>query len=378
MPQPPPFCPNSTCSNHRTPPGAGWYRPFGAYHTRAYGKVKRYLCLACGKSFSDQTFSLSYYLHLKIDLKDLFFSLASCSGIRALARKHGVTDKAISNRIGRLSRQAIGTMAGLRPFQASGEDLVADGFESFILSQYSPNNIHHLMGASSQYVHACDLAHIRRKGRMTELQKRKRERLERGNPRVSGEIHASFDRICHAIRDLPSSRDTIVLHTDEKREYRAVLEANGYLEGRVKHRTTSSKQARTYHNPLWPVNYYDRELRKDQASMVRETTRWSQETNNCLERTYAYAGYHNFFKPFRIRQHDMRTHAEVAGFPAPKIASHQGRFFSDRFFYSKVSFNISEWLVWLRAYHTPFRSGFQALPAYVTGAERRRALPRAA
>jgi hypothetical protein len=378
MPQTPPFCPNACCTNHHAPPLRGWYRPFGAYHTQAYGRVKRYLCLECGKSFSDQTFSLSYYLHLTIDLQDLFSSLISCSGIRAMARKYGVTDKVISNRIGRLSRQTIGTMAGLRPFQESTEELVADGFESFIRSQYSPNNIHHLIGAASQYVHACDLAHLRRKGRMTEHQKRKRERLERKYPRLTGEIYASFDRICHAIRDLPISIDYFVLHTDEKTEYRAVLKANKYLDGRVRHKTTSSRKARTFYNPLWPVNYYDRELRKDQASMVRETTRWSQETNNCMERTYAYAGYHNFFKPFRIRQRDTRTHAEVAGFPVEKIASHQRRFFSDRFFYSKVSFNISEWLVWLRAYHTPFRSGFQALPAYVTGAERRRALPRAA
>ena len=104
---------------------------------------------------------------------------------------------AVDRDVGRLARQAIGTMASLRPFQSSAEELVADGFESFVRSQYCPNNIHHLIGSESQYVHACDLAHMRRKGRMTGRQKRKRERLEKTDAGVSGEIGASFERSSH-------------------------------------------------------------------------------------------------------------------------------------------------------------------------------------
>lgn len=380
----PPFCPNRECANHHAPAGKNWHRPYGAYHTKAYGTVKRFACRRCGKSFSGRTFRLSYYLHLKLSFRDILFCLASCMGLRAMGRLYGVTDKVISNRIGRLARQAIGTMASLRPFQSSAEELVADGFESFVRSQYCPNDIHHLIGSESQYVHACDfahlgrdLAHLRRKGRMTGRQKCKRERLEKTDAGVSGEVYASFERICQAIGDLPAS-GTIVLHTDEKKEYRAVLEANHYLGGRVQHRTTPSRKARTRSNPLWPVNDYDRELRKDQVAMVRESTRWSQETNNCMERMYAYAGHHNVYKPYRIWQRDTRTHAEVAGFDVGRIESLKRRFFRDRYFYSKVGFNASEWLVWLRAYHTPFRSGWRELPEYVTGEPRRRSFRRAA
>jgi hypothetical protein len=247
---------------------------------------------------------------------------------------------------------------------------VADGFESFIHSQYSPNNIHHLLGKESQYVHACDLAHLRRKGRMTDHQKLKREQLEKGKPSVAGEVHTSFERICHTIEDLAGTSRNIVLHTDNKKEYRTVLATNRYLDGKVTHLTTSSRKARTFRNPLWAVNYYDRELRKDQASQARETTRWSQEANNCMERMYAYAGYHNFWKPFRIKQRDNRTHAEVAGFDPNRIRLFKKSFFTERFFFSKVLLNASEWLVWLRAYRTPFRQCYQYLPGYVTCQER--------
>jgi hypothetical protein len=378
MAPPPPFCPNPACGNHTRPDGKNWYRPFGWYKTKAHGRVKRYACQRCKKSFSEQTFRLSYYLHRTIDFRDLLLRLCACSGIRAMARSYHVTDKVIANRIGRLARQVIGVTAGLRLSGECEEALVADGFESFIRSQYSPNNIHHLIGQASQYVYACDLGHLRRKGRMTDEQKRKRERLEKGEPSVSGELSASFERICQTVDDLAGAGGSIVLRTDEKKEYRAVLEANKYLDGKVTHLTTSSRAARTFLNPLWAVNYYDRELRKDQATQVRETTRWSQEANNCMERMYVYAGYHNLFKPFRIRQRDSRTHAEMAGYDSKRIRCWLKTFFTKRFFFSKVAFGVSEWLVWLRAYRTPFRSCYQYLPGYVTGKERLISLARAA
>lgn len=378
MPQIPPFCPNRACPNHHVPAATIWFIHFGSYHSKAHGRVSRFACRRCGKSFSEQTFRLSYYLHRTIDFKDLFYRICACTGIRAIARSYGVTDKVISNRVGRLARQAMGMMSDLRPFQWSSESVAADGFESFIRSQNSPNNIHHLIGTKSQYVHACDLAHLRRKGRMTAHQKHIRQRLEQSDPGVGGEVARSFERICYTLRDLAEKHGHLVLHTDEKREYKSVLDANRHLSGMVRHITTSSRKARTYGNPLWPVNYYDRELRKDQANHVRETVRPSQEANNCMERAYLYAGFHNFFKPFRIKERDTRTHAEMAGFDVPTIGLRRRTFFTRRYFFSRVMPSASEWLVWLRAYRTPFRDGYQELPAYVTGEVRVRSSDRVA
>ena len=370
MAQTPLFCPNKECPNHHTPTAKRWYRPFGFYSTKAHGIIARYACRQCRKSFSQQTFRLSYYLHLTISFKDLFLRLCACSGIRALARSYGVSDKVITNRIGRLARQSMGMMAKVREIQHFGEALVADGFESFIHSQYSPNNIHQLIGKDSQYVYACDLAHLRRKGRMSDRQKRMRQRLERSDMGMAAELPASFGRVCSLIHELARKCAPLELHTDEKREYQTVIASSGLLECGLKHLTTPSRQARTYRNPLWAVNYYDRELRKDQANHVRQTTRWSREANNCMERMYMYAGYHNFFKPFRIKHPDKRTHAEVAGTPATAIRALLRTFFTKRYFFSRISLSASEWQVWLRAYRTPFRPGFQILPAYVTGQPR--------
>jgi hypothetical protein len=372
MLQLPPFCPNIACENHTQPEGNDWFRLFGWYHAKAHGRVKRYACQKCGKTFSDQTFHLSYYLHLNIAFKDILSRLCACSGIRAVAKYYQVTDKVIDNRIGRLARQVIGVMAGLRGPQDCCEPLVADGFESFIHSQY----IHHLIGKDSQYVYAIDIAHIGRKRRLTDDQKLNPEQLEQGEVSVSGDVSASFERICHTINDL--AKGSIVLHTDEKNEYRTVLEANQYLDGKLTHLTTSSREERTFRNQAGVLNYYDRELRKNLSAQVRETTRRLPEVNNCMERMYAYAGYHNFMKTFRIGQRDIRTHAEKAGYDIKGIRFYLETFFTKRFFYSKVAFNASEWLVWLRAYWTPFRLSNQYMPGYVTCRPRLMPLARAA
>ena len=209
MPQIPPFCPRTTCRNHQAPTGKKWYYSIGRYHTKAHGPVQRFICRVCGKTFSEQTFRLSYYLHRKISFRAIFSNITACSGIRALARSFQVTDKVISNRVGRLARQAMGLMASLRSSQRFSEDVTADGFVSYIRSQYSPNNIHHLIGTDSQYVYACDLAYLRRKGRMTRYQKLKRRRLERTD-RVFGEISTSFQRICHTLHDLSLKKKHLI------------------------------------------------------------------------------------------------------------------------------------------------------------------------
>ena len=53
---------------------------------------------------------------------------------------------------------------------------------------------------------------------------------------------------------------------------------------------------------------------------------------------YVYAGYHNFFKPYRIKQRDLRSHAAVAGYDTGKIASCVKRLFTTRFYFSGAAF----------------------------------------
>jgi len=163
------------------------------------------------------------------------------------------------------------------------------------------------------------------------------------------------------VEDLVQTRkdQPTTLYSDQKKEYGRVL---GQLEltdspdpdpAVLKHETISSKLARTGSNNLFSVNYLDREFRKDQANHGRETVQFSRDVNNAMERMTVYAGYHNFFKKWRINARENHTHAEVAGYSKKTIKRLLKTLFTRRYFFSKVSFHSSDWRLWLRLYITP-------------------------
>jgi len=91
--------------------------------------------------------------------------------------------------------------------------------------------------------------------------------------------------------------------------------------GTYTHETINSKESRTYQNPLFPVNYIDRELRKDLANHVRETTRYAREANHMMDRVNVYLVDHNLNKKFRIKSKKEETswHWQEAGIPLEKV-----------------------------------------------------------
>jgi transposase-like protein len=347
------------------PRRGSWYQRDGTYASKCQGKrVQRFICKRCGKKFSTQTFSLDYGVKKRIPYRRVFDQINSGSGIRFLARNLGVTDKVITNRISRLARQAIGIHALLKNDFHLTEDLAADGFESFTWSQYFPNNIHLAVGKESQYLYGIDYAHIRRKGRMTEKQKLRRETLEKRWKAPPGDISASFARLVrHILRYRKENEgDPPVLYTDEKQEYRQVLKG---VEG-IRHLTISSHAARTVRNDLFAVNYYDREIRKDQSNHTRETVEFSRDVNNAMDRLWMYSAYHNYLKPYRTGRNGgkMPTHAECAGIPPGSILRVWKSFFTRRFFAGHLDLSDSQWYSWYRCYATPLKREVPWYPRY--------------
>ncbi|MCX7788486.1 MAG: hypothetical protein N2442_12415 [Spirochaetes bacterium] len=55
-----------------------------------------------------------------------------------------------------------------------------------------------------------------------------------------------------------------------------------------------SRRARTRSNPLFAVNYLDREVRKDAANHVRETTRGSRNVKDLMNRLALNQVVHNY------------------------------------------------------------------------------------
>ena len=99
----PPFCPNPRCDSHGDP-GAWRFVKKGFYvRNRAPRRIQKYRCSHCGRNFSSQTFSTTYWLRRPDLLAPTFHRLVSCSGFRQIAREFGVshtTIRRLSDRLG--------------------------------------------------------------------------------------------------------------------------------------------------------------------------------------------------------------------------------------------------------------------------------------
>ena len=359
----PPFCPNRNCPTHTEPldSNQSWFIRRGYRVTKAFGKVPKFQCRHCRTGFSSQTFSIDYWVHRPVPYPLIQNLLVGGSGIRQASRTLGVSTRLLANRHLRLARTSMVLHADGTDDFALKEPLVLDGFESFAFSQYYPNNLNLLVTGDSQFVLGMTGTVLRRKGRMTKAQKIRREKLEKLWKAPSNGIFKSckelFQYGCHL--SFGSRRLPIEFRTDEKQEYGWAL---GKLEpygswreaGLLVHSTTPSKQSRTCENPLFPVNYLDRQLRKDLAEHVRESVRFARRIEHSLERAVIHLAHHNFQKKFRTKGRDeFLTHAEVAGLGRERILELRSRAFIDRAFGWRS--NLEQWQlsIWNREVGVP-------------------------
>jgi hypothetical protein len=244
------------------------------------------------------------------------------------------------------------------------EDLCADGFESFDRSQYFPNAINILVGTESQFLYGHTHATLRRKGRMTIAQRKKRDTLDIASPIPPGAVRRSFKTLVSRIEPMwnKGARPRLVLRTDEHPAYpHAIRHIDGLRmavsHGAFIHERYSSKERRTLMNPLFPVNYYDRELRKDIAAYRRESTCFTRNVSNGLLRLEHHQVWHNYWKPHRVgwMAEHQKTHAEWAGIDMGRIEKEMERLFVDRAFLSHQELNDEERKTWLKRHRTPLK-----------------------
>lgn len=287
-----------------------------------------------------------------------------------MGRAYNASTDSISNRISRAARQVLAFESEVQATRQPNEDLAADGFESFCRSQYFPNHISILVGSESQFVYAADHATLRRKGQMTEEQKKKRQRLEDIFRPPPGAIEDSFALISlELVRVKDDGRHhPLILWTDQHKAYPRALQHNPHIarmieSGEIRHETISSRKQRTRQNPLFPVNYIDREIRKDLHEHVRESVCFGRNVNRQMERLALYLFRHNFKKTHRARNHP-ESHAEFAGYDRAQIESKFTGLWEDRAWYSRTV--LADWMekIWRRLYQTPLAAAPDSLPAY--------------
>jgi hypothetical protein len=341
--------------------------------TAVVGEVPRFKCTACKRGFSVRTFAYGYYTKRTLNVREIQRAVSQGENVSSIARHLGASTASIQNRIDRLARACLAMHADLTATLTLGEHLVADGFESFDRSQYHPNQINLLVGKQSQFLYALTHVTIRRKGRMSGVQKVKRRKLEALWRAPRAGIRTSFARLMSTIDPLwdRATLPGLQLWTDEHRDYPgAIMDTRPLLaamhDGSFRHMTWPSTAPRHPCNPLFAVNYYDRELRKDLAAFRRESTCFTRNVANGLSRFVCHMTYHNYQKPYRVEsvQIDTSVHAEVAGIDRALISAHLTRLYSDRPFISQHAPSAEAIRIWLKRAVTPLKKNPDRLPAY--------------
>jgi hypothetical protein len=263
-------------------------------------RVQRFQCRHCRRHFSEQTFRTTYWLKRPELLPLVFHDLVKCSGYRQVARQHRASPQTVQGLAARLGRHCQLFHEALRPRERIVEPLVLDGFQSFEFSQYHPTLFHLVAGQRSHFFYGFTDSELRRSGRMTASQKRRRAALERTHGRPDpGSSQREVTRVLALVAPRPQR---LTLHTDEHADYPRALADLPHLA--IEHHTISSRAARTPRNPLFAINLLDLLIRHCGANHKRETIAFSKRRQSAAERLWVFLVWRNYMKWFSERKRD--------------------------------------------------------------------------
>ena len=313
----PPFCTNRLCRFHLDT-GPEWrFKRNGLYTRRSDGrKFQTFRCLECRRGFSTRAFCTDYWLRRR-DLPEKIADLVSNgAGLRQAGRCLTVSHPTIGRHIARLGRHCMLFHLERTQKLKIQEPVVIDGFETFEYSQYFPYHLNIAAGQDSWFLYDFTESPLRRKGRMREDQKSRRDALEAelGRPDPKAIEKGMTDLIRSLCRRVPTG-GRLDLASDEHPAYpRAVKRVRLSEPPRIEivHEVTSSKEARTFLNPLFAANLTDLLLRHSHANHHRETIAFSKRRMDGISRASVFQVWRNFIKR-RRENGDEQTAAMCLG-----------------------------------------------------------------
>ena len=304
----PPFCPNPTCPCHNGFAQRSDFKRHGNYSSRVNPRpIPRFRCKHCGRCFSRQTFSTTYWQKRPLLDSQIFMQLVGCMGNRQIARAHRVCHETIARHVARIARHCLLNSARLMSGRPPFTRVVVDGFESFEFSQFFP--LHHHLAvdkASGCFIYFTD-SELRRKGSMTASQRRQRQALEDtlGRP----DPKAIQNDMAEALQVSLKGAVSATVYSDLHPAYPGCLKR---VPATVTHQRTDSKRHRGIHNPLFEVNRLDLLIRHGSSNHKRETIAYSKRRQASAERLAIQQWWLNTMK-WRSENHPGQTPAMVLG-----------------------------------------------------------------
>jgi transposase-like protein len=312
----PPHCPNPKCRFHG-PLAGGWRYKKAGFFSRALSprRIQRYHCKHCRRYFSTQTFHISYWLKRPDVLPTLLTKTVGCMANRQIARDLGVSPKTVDHQLQRLGRHCLLYHAQQVEGMRAPRTVVIDGFETFEHSQYYPFHFNLCVDKDSDFVLAFTDSELRRKGRMTRLQKQRRGELERLHGRPDPQ--AVKIGVGELLRDTVGKAPQVTIHSDDHRAYPLAIKT---LTGKVTHRITPGRAHRGVHNPLFPVNLLDLLIRHGQANHKRETIAFAKQRVSSAARLAVLLVWRNYVHRRREKDRASPTPAMARGIASKPLS----------------------------------------------------------
>ena len=98
-------CPNPGCDWHdpkKIPAGIRWYKKHGFYLNEQHGKMQRFICTNCRRSFSARTDSNEWYLHFDyISIPALAEAWMAGGSVKEIAKEYGISQQMVRTRLRR-------------------------------------------------------------------------------------------------------------------------------------------------------------------------------------------------------------------------------------------------------------------------------------
>ena len=312
----PPFCPNPTCPFHKGLPHRWRFKKTGFFTRNQFPRrIQRFTCLQCKRSFSSQTFSTTYWQKLP-QLDHLIF-MKTIGGManRQIARDLQVAPETINRHLSRLGRHCLLLHAKLMENAPPAAEIVVDGFESFELSQYFPFHHHVAVEKNTDFFIYFTDSELRRKGRMTQHQKRRRRALEtslgRPDPKALGKDMSEL------LETTLGSVTRARVYSDDHPGYRRpILQVSCDID----HQVTPGREHRDKNNALWEVNLLDLIIRHSSANHKRETIAWSKRRQRSAERLAILLVWRNYMKGRREKVRGSPTPAMLRGLLAGPLS----------------------------------------------------------
>ena len=344
----PPHCPWPACAAHHR--FRFRFSRQGDYRRKSdpSRRIPRFRCLECGRRFSRQTFSVTYYLKRPGLLIPVAAGLVAGSAHRQLARSLGCAPSTVTRLSARIGRHAfLFHESALRSLSHLNEPIVLDHFESFAFSQDDRLGIATAVGHRSWLTYALESAQHRRAGRRSRRKVAPRHALPEN---VAGEVVRSTRR---TLDFLLERSGRLVLHTDDHPAYRIAI-ARHPGRKRIRHRVFPNPHRgpeadRTLclerDRAMFPVDLLHGLLRHSQAHHRRETIAFGRRANALMERAALAVVWRNFVKlRSERRPRDATTPAMKVG-----LADHPltwPEIFARRLFPMRVRLHLS----WQRLY----------------------------